>query len=139
LTAALIIDCSITMAWCFADEATEAAARVLDRLETEAALVPALWFLEVTNVLASAERRQRITAAQSTEFLMLLSAMEIDVDHEAASRALSQILPLCRSEGLTSYDATYLELALRRRLPLATLDAELRSAAGKLGIDLLGK
>lgn len=139
MTPAFILDCSITMAWCFAEEATDAASKIQDRLEAESAIVPAHWFLEVTNVLAMAEKRKRIAAANSARFLELLGTMEIDVDAGAPSRAFAHLLPLCRAHGLTSYDAAYLDLAARRMLPLATLDADLRSAAKRLGIALLGK
>ncbi len=139
MTAAFIMDCSITMAWCFADEATPGASKVQDRLEKEAALVPAHWFLEVINVLATAEKHKRITAATSAEFLALLETMDIQVDEETASRAFAHLLPLCRHHGLTSYDAAYLDLALRRRLPLASLDDDLRSAAEQLGLEVLGR
>jgi predicted nucleic acid-binding protein len=135
--ATFIIDCSITMAWCFPDEATPATAKVQQRLESEAALVPAHWFLEVTNVLAVAEKRQRIIPARSAEFLTLLEALDIERDDDGAVRAFAQLLPLCRSHGLTSYDAVYLDLALRRRLPLATLDKALHIAAKSLGVDVL--
>jgi predicted nucleic acid-binding protein len=135
----LIIDGSITMAWCFADEATVETARVQDRLIAEAALVPAHWFLEVVNVLVMAEKRQRITAADATNFLRLLAALDIQTDHETSARAFGHLPSLCRSHGLTSYDAVYLDLALRRQLPLASLDDELREAAIGLGIPVLGK
>ena len=139
MKAAFILDCSMTTAWCFSDELTVPASKVQDRLEKEMALVPDLWFLEVTNVLATAERRKRITPAKSTEFLTLLMAMDIEVDDKAAGRAFEHLLPLCRSHGLTSYDAAYLELALRRRLPLASLDDDLRAGAKALGVEVLGK
>lgn len=127
------------MAWCFADEATPAASKIQDRLEKETALVPAHWFLEVTNVLAMAERHKRITMARSAEFLAFLSEMDIETDHETAARAFAHLLPLCRSHGLTSYDAAYLELALRRRLPLASMDDDLRDAAMQTGLTVLGR
>ena len=139
MTPGLIIDCSMTMAWCFADEATAETARVQDRLVAEAALVPAHWFLEVVNVLVMAERRRRISAADSAMFLHLLSTLDIQVDQELLARAFDHLPPLCRSHGLTSYDAAYLELAIRRRLPLASLDDDLRKAASGLGIQVLGK
>ena len=139
MTPGLIIDCSITMAWCFADEATVEAAGVQDRLIAEAAVVPAHWFLEVVNVLVMAERRKRITAADATNFLQLLAALDIRTDHETSARAFEHLPPLCRSHRLTSYDAAYLDLAVRRRLPLASLDDDLRQAAIGLGIQVLGK
>lgn len=139
MSAALIIDCSMTMAWCFPDEATSRSQKLLDRLENESVLVPALWFLEVTNVLAMAEKRKRITAARSSEFLSLVETFDIEIDHESANRAFAQLLPLCRAHGLTSYDAVYLDLATRRQLPLASLDDDLRRGAKTLGVKLLGK
>ncbi len=139
MSAAFVIDCSITMSWCFGEEATAASAEVQDRLVTQTALVPSHWFLEVANVLAVAERRKRITAAKSGEFLSLLDALDIEVDDRAASRAFPHVLPLCRRHGLTSYDAVYLDLALRRRKPLATLDRDLASAARKAGVGVLGQ
>jgi predicted nucleic acid-binding protein len=135
----LVVDCSIAMAWCFSDEGTDATSRVLDRLAGEAALVPALWFLEVANVLAMAEKRQRILPANSMLFVQLLSALDIQIDNDFALRAFEQIIPLCRSYALTAYDAAYLDLALRKQLPLATLDDDLRRAGAGLGIELLGQ
>jgi len=139
MSASFVIDCSITMAWCFSDEATPATANVQDRLEMEAALVPAHWFLEVTNVLAMAEKRKRITAAKSAAFLALLETMDIEVDHDTPARAFAHLLPLGRSHGLTAYDAAYLDLALRRRLPVASLDDDLRASAKALGVRVLGR
>lgn len=134
-----VIDCSIAMAWCFGDEATPKTAALLDRLDDDSAVVPAHWFLEVTNVLAMAEKRKRISAAQSSAFLSMLRTLEIFLDADTATRAFDQVLPLCRKHGLTSYDAAYVELALRRQLPLASLDAQLRTAAKHLGVELLGR
>ena len=139
MTPSLIVDCSITMAWCFGDEATVETARIQDRLIAEAAVVPSHWFLEVVNVLVFAERHKRIVVADATTFLHLLGGLDIQVDHEASARAFSDVLPLCRSHSLTSYDAAYLELAMRRQLPLASLDDALRIAAKRLGIQVLGK
>jgi predicted nucleic acid-binding protein len=126
------------MSWCFGDEGTPGGSRIQDRLAAESALVPWHWFLEVANVLAMAERRKRITPAKSAEFLSLLDALAIEVDDRAAARAFAHLLPLCRRHGLTSYDAAYLDVALRRRKPLATLDVDLASAAKKLAIPVLG-
>jgi predicted nucleic acid-binding protein len=139
MTPGLVIDCSVTMAWCFADEATVETARVQDRLISEAAVVPPHWFLEVVNVLIMAEKRKRISAADAGSFLHLLAALDIHTDHETSARAFHHLPPVCRSHGLTSYDAAYLDLALRRHLPLATLDDDLRQAAIGLGIPVLGK
>lgn len=137
MTPTFVIDCSIAMAWCFADEGTEATAKIQDRLETEAAVVPAHWFLEVTNVLTMAERHNRISAADSTRFVQLLAGLEIEKDEESSARAFDHILPLSRTHRLTSYDAAYLDLALRRQVPLATLDDQLREAAITVGVQVL--
>src|SRR5205823_866502 len=120
-----------------ADEETPTSRKVQNRLENEAALVPAHWYLEVANVLAMAEKRKRITPTKSDEFLALLAALDIEVDSEWTARTFGHVLPLARTHGLTSYDAAYLDLALRRRLPLASLDDELCAAAKRLGIQIL--
>jgi len=113
-------------------------ADLLNRLATETALVPAWWFIEITNVLAMAERKGRITPTQSDAFIADLGELGIERDDEAPDRAFTYLLTLCRTHPLTSYDAIYLDLALRRNLPLATLDEDLRKTAKKLGIRLLG-
>lgn len=139
MSAAFVLDCSITMAWCSGDEATAAAFAVLDRLGTETAVVPSHWFLEVANVLTMAEKRKRMTVPATTEFLKLLGALEIEIDNVTVDRVFPHVLPLCRKYSLTSYDAAYLELAIRRQLPLASLDNELRAGAKQAGIEVLGK
>lgn len=139
MSAGFVIDCSVTMSWCFEDEATPASLKIQDRLVDESALVPAHWFLEVSNVLAMAEKRKRITPARSARFLSLLESLDFEVDAHAAGRAFAHLLPLCRSYGLTSYDAAYLDLAARRRVPLATLDDDLRKAAKSTGVEVLGR
>jgi predicted nucleic acid-binding protein len=138
MSPAFIIDSSITMAWCFLEEQTEATAEVRDRLDAEAATAPAIWLLEVTNVLFHAEKRGRITPSLSSDFLEVLQKMTIEVDYDGAARCFEHVLPLCRRHHLTAYDAAYLELAIRTGLPLATLDGRLRAAAPAHGIDLLG-
>jgi predicted nucleic acid-binding protein len=139
MSAAFIIDCSLTMTWLFQDEATTATTELLERLATETALVPGLWHLEVTNVLAVAERAGRIRPKESDAFLDDLAGLDIEMDQQAEARAFGHLLPLCRKHQLSSYDATYLDLALRRKLPLGTLDEPLRKAAKKLRVKLLGK
>ena len=138
MSAAFVVDCSIAMAWLFNDEATPKTGALLNRLTTETALVPAWWFIEITNVLAMAERKGRITPAQSEAFIADLGKLGIERDDEAPDRAFTYLLALCRRHRLASYDAIYLDLAVRRNLPLATLDEDLRETAKKLGIRLLG-
>ncbi|MFO0792019.1 MAG: type II toxin-antitoxin system VapC family toxin [Pirellulales bacterium] len=139
MTATFVIDCSVTMAWCFEDEATLRTDSLLDRLAEEAALVPTLWFLEVANLLTVAERRKRVTPANSNRFLSLLTSLPIESDGESSSRAFTELVSLSRTHGITSYDAAYLDVALRHRLPLASLDEGLRRCAKSMGIKLLGK
>jgi predicted nucleic acid-binding protein len=133
----LVLDASVALTWCFKNEATVAADRVLERLATEAASVPAIWHLEIANVLALSERRRRITPARSAQFIAFLETLEIVVDEETASRALGRVLDLAREERLTAYDAAYLELAMRLGLPLASKDADLCDAAERLGVSVL--
>jgi predicted nucleic acid-binding protein len=136
--AVFVVDCSVAMAWLFHDEATPKTTALLNRMATETALVPAWWFIEIANVLAMAERKGRITPTQSDAFIADLGKLAIERDDEATDRAFTHLLSLCRKHRLTSYDAIYLDLAIRRSLPLATLDDDLRKAARKLGVALLG-
>jgi predicted nucleic acid-binding protein len=135
---AFVLDASIALAWCFADEATPAADAVLDRLADEEAAAPALWRLEVANALAMAERRGRLSVAGLTRSVALLQRPAIAIDAEGSERGFRDLLDLARSERLTVYDATYLELALRLGVPLASKDIKLRKAAARLGLALLG-
>jgi predicted nucleic acid-binding protein len=130
-----VVDASVTMAWCFEDEATPASEAVLDQLSGERAIVPGLWTLEVTNVLLAAERRGRLTEAQATRFVSVLSALPIDISPDIAD--LVALLAAGRRHELSAYDAAYLTLAARTGLPLATLDDKLAAAARSAGITLL--
>jgi predicted nucleic acid-binding protein len=130
---AFILDTSITLAWFFEDEADAYAEAVEDSLASAVAFVPSLWHLEVANALVVGARRKRTTEAKVTHFLTLLSRLPITVDDETPARAWSDTLALARAHGLSAYDAAYLELALRRGLPLATLDNRLRDALRAVG------
>lgn len=132
-----VLDASVALSWCFEDEADAEGDALLHRLATGRATVPGIWPLEVTNVLLAAERRKRITPAESARFLVLLEALPIDVDAHTAARAPREILILARAHGLSSYDAAYLELAARSGLPIATRDRALRAAAQALGLECL--
>lgn len=132
-----VLDGSVTVAWCIEDEAGPATDALLERVRDEGAIVPALWPLELGNVLLQATRRGRLQAAEITARVELLSKLPIRIDEQAASRAWCETLVLARTEGLTTYDATYLELALRLGLPLATRDRLLRQAAARHGVGLL--
>lgn len=133
---ALVVDCSVTMAWCFEDEVTPYAEAVLDRLRDEEAVVPAIWPLEVANVLLVAERHQRIREAQTVRFTQLLQSLPITIEGESLPGALGAILSLGRECGLSAYDAAYLEVAARRGLAFATQDERLIAAARRLGVPL---
>jgi predicted nucleic acid-binding protein len=132
----LVLDCSIALAWYFADEADSYADSVQDSLSQAEAFVPSLWPLEITNALVVGERRGRATVAQATTWLSLLRALPIRVDGETAPRAWTETLQLARTHGLTTYDASYLELALRLGCPIATLDKKLRGIATATGVPL---
>ncbi len=134
----LVVDASITMAWCFEDEATPAAEEVLDQVVESNAIVPSIWRFEVGNALQMAIRRKRINEIFRDDALARLLAMPITVDPETDAHAWTTALRLSERFGLTLYDAAYLELAERRSLPLATLDRDLRKAAPALGVVLLG-
>lgn len=97
MSASFIVDCSVTMACLFRDEATAQTTELLERLDAESALVPGLWFLEVTNVLAIAERKGRITQNESEDFVTQFSQLNIEVDTEPSERAFTHLFPLCRA------------------------------------------
>jgi len=134
---AFVVDASVALAWCFEDEATPYAESVLDRLQQTAAVVPAIWPLEVANVLLTAERRQRLTEAQTVRLAQLLRGLPITIDTEGLTQALGSTLSLGREYGLSAYDTSYLELAMRQGLSLATQDAALREAAARAGVPLV--
>lgn len=132
-----VLDASIALAWCFSDEATPTTTRLLESLSTATAHVPSLWPLELGNILISAEKRRRITYADMTQFLGLIKQINIEIDSETAQRGLQEILSRAHSEKLTTYDAAYLELAMRKGLPLASKDEQLCEAAGSVGVKLI--
>lgn len=134
---AFVLDASVTLAWAFADEShSPIAARAADLLMTgsEAAYVPELWWYEVRNILLMSERRGRISEHGTIQFLLQISQLRIDMDAEREDRPL---LALARQHKLTIYDAAYLALAIRRHLPIATLDNALSSAAVAEGVPIL--
>ena len=133
-----VLDASVALAWCFHDEATAASAALLDRLASdETAEVPAIWALEVANILVMAEKRKRLDAAAVALFVALLETLDLRADDAPAGRAFGEILALARREGLSSYDAAYLDLAMRRGLPLATRDKALVQAARRAGVAVI--
>lgn len=131
-----VLDNSVTMRWFFGDGKPHELAyanRVLDAMKEAHALVPVTWGLEVSNVIAKAEARAWVTEARSEAFLAMLGNVDIEVD-TATFHAFSDTLQLARRYKLSVYDASYLELALRSGVPLATLDEDLQKAAKKAGV-----
>jgi predicted nucleic acid-binding protein len=134
---AFVIDASVALAWCFEDEATALADSVLSRLSEEEGVAPSIWPLEVANGLRSAERRGRIDEREIPAAVRLIAALPIEVVPTGLEQALVDVLPLARAAVLSTYDAAYLDLALRRGLPLATVDEYLRQAAEATGVELV--
>lgn len=133
---ALVVDASITMAWCFLDEATAHTWAILDRVRDAGAIVPAIWPLEVANALLVGERRGRLTEAETTHAAELLRILPFETDPVPLARVFGPVLGLGRAHRLSAYDASYLELAMREGLPLATRDARLSEAAIRVGVPL---
>ncbi len=134
-----VLDNSVTMRWFFGDGKPQELAyadKVLDALKQVSALVPATWGLEVANVIARAEAKGLVMEARSGGFLEMLEGVDIEVDAATFAHALSGTVQLARRYKLSSYDASYLELALRSGLPLATLDEDLQKAAKKAGVKM---
>lgn len=131
MSSMFIIDNSVVMSWCFKDEGNSYAEAVLESLETGEAFVPAIWPLEVGNVLLVAERKKRLSHASAVRFLGLLGGLPISVEQEPPDRMLKEILSLAREQNLSTYDASYLDLAMRLDMPISTLDTSLLKAAGK--------
>ena len=131
-----VLDVSVTMAWYFKDEINDYANAVRDSLAHCQAVVPTLWPLEVANTVVMGERRKRSTPAQAGTWLGFLVALPIGVDGETTTRAWSETLGIARTYMLSAYDAAYLELAMRRGQPIATLDDRLKAAALAAGVAL---
>ena len=131
---AVVIDASTALAWCFPDEASDYADNVLVALEGKSVLVPAVWSLEVANAILVGERRKRLGGPEIRRFMSLLENLPFAPDTQGVGEQVSNVLPLARDHGLSAYDASYLELSLRRRAPLATLDGKLRTSAHKAGV-----
>ena len=129
---AFAIDASVSAVWFLPDEATPATEAALQATATRDVWVPALWLLEVGNLLLNAQRRKRITADKRRELAGMAAALRLRVDREAV--ALTALDELAARHGLTAYDAVYLELALRRGLPLATLDGALLAVMAEAGV-----
>ncbi|MYB52807.1 MAG: type II toxin-antitoxin system VapC family toxin [Acidobacteriia bacterium] len=133
---AFVLDCSVTMAWIFPDEASVLTNRLRESLVEDSAFVPALWPIETGNVLLTATRRGRIAKNDWRQIRESLQALPINIDPVSTDRVWSAVLDLADTYRISAYDAMYLELALRLRLPLATLDRELAAAAQASGVEV---
>ena len=133
---AFVLDCSVTMSWVFPDEATEETDRLRDSLIEGRAFVPAIWPIEVGNVLRVATSRGRICTDDWARIRTNLEALPIETDPVSTSRLWGSVLELAHERRLSVYDAMYLELAVRMRLPLATLDRALAAAGLAGGVEV---
>jgi predicted nucleic acid-binding protein len=129
-----VLDASTALAWCFRDEGGDRATQVLEGLQEGEDVVPKILTLEIANGLLTAERRGRLDAANAGEAMALLLSLPIVVEPAERSRDFNATWRLARTHGLSAYDAAYLELAIRLRLPLMTLDERLGTAAEKEGL-----
>jgi predicted nucleic acid-binding protein len=134
-----VLDSSVALAWVLPGEGTDVTEVLLDEIAAAGAIASGLWPLETANVLLYAEKARRITQDERRRSLTTLAALPIHIDPDTAAQAWSRTLDLAEAQGLTLYDASYLELALRANLPLASLDKKLRRAAAASGVELLGE
>jgi len=132
-----VLDSSVALAWVLPDESNADADIVMSRLTQTRAMVPALWSLEIGNALLTASRRTQIEAGKVRDLLSVLYSLPIDFEGAPDREALLRTLMLAEQRELTMYDASHLELATRRKLPIATFDSRLRAAACAVGVDLL--
>lgn len=132
---AFVLDSSVTMAWIFPDEASVSTDLLRESLVEDSAFVPALWPVETGNVLLMATRRGRIAKDDWQQIRENLKALPINIDPVSTDRVWGAVLDLADTHRISAYDAMYLELALRLRLPLATLDRELAAAARASGVE----
>jgi predicted nucleic acid-binding protein len=127
----IVLDASIAAAWALADEDNEKANVTLERVRRDGAITPALFFFEIRNLLVVAERRKRTSPEKSDAFLVALRRLPVETDSTPEE---GRLLALARKHGLTVYDAAYLELSLRKRLDLVTIDAKLEAASQAEGV-----
>lgn len=136
MSEAYVVDASMAFAWVYPSQGSVEADVLLERVRAGAAVVvPPIWFLEVANGLLAAQRRRLLTASERTQALEQMSAMSVTVD-EGVRAAFGRTSALAEEYGLSVYDASYLEVALRRSLPLASRDKAVREAASRRGVDV---
>jgi len=132
----LVVDNSVVIAWFLKDEANNYTQTVLDELERVDALCPAIWPLEFSNAMLTAYRRKRITLASLKRSIGFIPDLNIQIGEQSPERVMSEVLLLATEQQLTTYDASYLDLAMTRALPISTQDKQLRRAAKRVGVDL---
>jgi predicted nucleic acid-binding protein len=125
----LVLDCSVALSWCFEDEASPKTDAILLDVAKNGGWVPQLWHLEVSNSLLQGVKRKRLSLADVAEKFMLLTKLPLYIDAETAQQAFDKTYQLANHEHLSAYDAAYLELAIRKQIPLATKDESLAAAA----------
>ncbi|MGB7546360.1 MAG: type II toxin-antitoxin system VapC family toxin [Terracidiphilus sp.] len=136
-----VLDASMALAWLFkrVDPAEAVLAdKALEELSTVKATVPSIWYAEVANAVLRGERQGVVQATQTAFFISDLSQAEIETDEQSPRTRQASVLDLARTHGLTAYDATYLELAMRRAAVLATFDRKLAGAARAAGVRVFG-
>jgi len=137
LSGPFVLDASMTLSWAFQSESSPLTDTILNSLASVHAVVPALWAFEVVSGLCTAERRGRMDVAAQAAFVERLRLLPIVVEHRPAAWLAQQVLPLARKYRISAYDAAYLDMALREKLPLATLDVDLGRAATAAGVALV--
>jgi predicted nucleic acid-binding protein len=132
-----VLDNSVSAAWCFTDEGNTYTEAVFQSVAKDGgAVAPALWPIELANALVVAERRKRITIAQRELFLKNLASLDIEIQPLTTEQIFRQGIDLATTHRLSVYDATYLGIAVRQRLPIATQDGALIRAAKEVGVSL---
>ena len=132
----IVVDASTALSWCFPDETSEHADAILAALEGKTILVPAVWGLEIANAVLVGERSKRLRQPEIRRFTTLLQSLPVVQDARPVTAYISEVLPVAREYSLTAYDAGYLELSMRHSAPLATLDAKLKRAARRAGVEI---
>ncbi len=133
----VVVDASVTISWCIADEATEISDRMLVTASRRGMVVPVIWWLEVTNIMVLGRRRNRVTEADWDDLESTMAKFDVETDQFDSSRIVNAAARMSSEFRLSVYDACYLELAFRRKLPLMTMDKMLISASLASGVSIL--
>jgi predicted nucleic acid-binding protein len=133
----LVLDASLALSWVLPGEETERTDRLHARVKADGAVASHVWRLEVTNILLQSERTKRIGPAETGRLMAIMEALPVAIDTTGLDQVFGRTVELARAHGLTTYDASYLELAIRSGLPLASNDTPLRDAAREIGVEVL--